>query len=696
MVPGLETALGSLLSAFLQILFDRVLPRTNLFDFLRRHDLDEIFFENLKTRLLQVNAVLSDAEEKQVTNLFVRQWIDELKDAAYHTTDLLDEIHSLALAESLASNSSDESDLKKVIQKSKSELEKMTEKLENIAKYKDVLGLKESFSGKPSPRLQLTSLVDETEVYGRGTDKKEIMKFLTSTGKNETNRLRMMPPEFGMLKSLRTLTKFVVNQEGSSVKELGGLSHLGGKLSILELQNVGDAEDAEGADLKKKENIKELEFSWSSTDRADGETAILEKLHPHENIEKLSIRGNHKSLKLTSFSVSNCNNLRSMPEQMCTLLTSLQTLNISGCSELVVFPDGGLPPSLKKLTIQNCVKLQSMPEQTHKLLSSLRTLKISGCPELKSFPDGGFSPRLKTLTIQNCKNLIGIPNCLPLLKSLFIHDCGQLQFDDIMDYTQLQHLSIKSCYHLKKFTLNFSSKIKSLKIHDCGYLRFIEISSNLHQDLNFFQKLEIIECPILEIFPGRGLPAPNLTSFSVSSCNNLRSMPKQMCTLLTSLQTLNISDCPRLVSFPIGGLPPSLQILTIQNCVNLTPQNAWGLSNMTSLTRLTIECVYANVTSFPDEVLLPASLTSLEISGFPVLKTLNLSGLQHLTLLKDLEIHSCNQLQILSDGSLPSSLSSLSITGCSSLTDQCQRDRGIYWDKISHIPTLSINGNEIR
>ncbi|KAK1553048.1 hypothetical protein Q3G72_027898 [Acer saccharum] len=310
---------------------------------------------------------------------------------------------------------------------------------------------------------------------------------------------------------------------------------------------------------------------------------------------------------------------------MCTLLSSLQTLNISGFSELVSFPDGGLPPSLQTLTIQNCVKLSSMPKQVHKLHSTLQTLNISSCPELVSFPDSGLPLSLQTLTIQNCVKLQSMPEQMHILPAL--------------------------------------------------------------------QTLDISDCPELVPFPEGGLPS-SLQKLTIQNCVKLRSMPEQVHMLLSSLQTLNITGCPELVSFPDGGLPPSLQTLTIKNCVNLIspPQNAWGLTNMESLTCLTIECAQANVNSFPDKGLLPASLTCLQIIGFPGLITLNLSGLQHLTLLKSLEIHSCNRLQMLSDdGSLPSSLSSLTIKECSlQLKDWCQRDRGIYWDKISHIPTQSV------
>ncbi|KAH7570572.1 hypothetical protein JRO89_XS05G0138000 [Xanthoceras sorbifolium] len=1161
MVFVVEALVSALLSASFQVLFDRLSPRTNLFEFLRRHEFNVTLLENLKTTLLQVNAVLSDAEEKQITNRFVREWVDELKDAVYHTADLLDEIHFLTLAESRSTSTS--SALNSIVQNSKYRLEKMTSKLENIAKHKDVLGLEESFSGKPSPILQLTSLVDEFEVHGRRNDKEKIMDFLLSgsVGENEIpvvaiigiagvgkttltqvlyndrrvkthfrtrawvyvsedfdvfkvtktiyesvtlqpcgitdlnilqvklkkilmtrkkflivlddvwneyyskwdalrsflkvgasesriivttrnqgvaqttraihichlqpledeycwlvfanhafgspqvcappklksiaqqimkkcrglplaakvmgsllyskveahewinilnsniwdlpkdksdilpslrlsyyhlsshlkqcfaycsifskgyvfgkeklvllwmaegflpqprsdrtmeevgiacfnellsksffqqasdydkshfimhdlihelaqfassescfrfergkshgisnkvrhfsyvraqfddglekfdalkeaeflrtflplsssssgglcsiNRmvvsellprqkrlrvlslshygnintfpndfgklihlryldfshnaitklpssigflynlqtlilshciqlsklpatmrnlinlghldlngaisLKMMPPEFGKLKSLQILTNFVVSNitRGSSISELGVLLKLRGKLSISGLQNVGDAEEVENANLKDKKDIKELEFSWSSTGPANGEAAILEKLSPHENIEKLSIRG---------YGDTELPNWLGDPK-----FSNMVILHLTDCRNCLSLPSLGQLPSLQELHVKRMALESINPEfygnssSSIVPFASLRILKFEDMPNWihwssLAVTEGREFPLLQELHIQKCENLIEIPNCLPSLELLFINECWQLQFDDFMDYPALQSLSIRSCNYPTNFTLNFSSNLKFLQIQDCRYLRFLEISEELHQQLNFFEDLEISECPNLELFSGNGLCAPNLTTFSVSNCNNLSSMPEQMHVLLTSLQNLNISGCPRLVSFPDGGLPLSLQKLVIQNCISLTLQNSWGLTDMASLTCLTINCAYQNVTSFPDEGLLPASLTFLQISEFPMLETLNLSGLQHLTLLEDLQIN-CSRLQILSEGRMPDSLSSLSITGSPSMTDLCQQNQGIYWDKISHIPFKFINGNEIR
>jgi hypothetical protein len=46
----------------------------------------------LKTTLLLINAVLNDAEEKQITSPAVKEWVNQLKDAAYHAQDLVDEV----------------------------------------------------------------------------------------------------------------------------------------------------------------------------------------------------------------------------------------------------------------------------------------------------------------------------------------------------------------------------------------------------------------------------------------------------------------------------------------------------------------------------------------------------------------------------------------------------------------------------
>ena len=63
---------GAFLSAFLQVLFDRIASR-EVADFFRGRILSDVLLRKLKIALLSVNAVLEDAEEKQVTKSAVKE-----------------------------------------------------------------------------------------------------------------------------------------------------------------------------------------------------------------------------------------------------------------------------------------------------------------------------------------------------------------------------------------------------------------------------------------------------------------------------------------------------------------------------------------------------------------------------------------------------------------------------------------------
>ena len=87
---------GAFLSAFLQVLFDRMASH-EVIEFFRQWKLNNEPLRKLKTTLLFINAVLNDAEEKQIKDSAIKEWVNELKDAAYQAQDLLDEIATDAL-----------------------------------------------------------------------------------------------------------------------------------------------------------------------------------------------------------------------------------------------------------------------------------------------------------------------------------------------------------------------------------------------------------------------------------------------------------------------------------------------------------------------------------------------------------------------------------------------------------------------
>ena len=194
------------LSAFLQVLFDRLASR-EFIGLLHYKKFDDLL-EKLKITLLTVTALLNDAEEKQFHSPAVEKWLHMAKDALYDAEDILDELATETLRCKLEAES--KVDPNQVWNWNliptpcntpssrgtgiESKLKKVIERLELIAKYKDVLGLQDNVGGRSSGfkyRLPTTSLVDETCVYGRDHDKNLIIEMLLMDG--PSNKIGVVP-----------------------------------------------------------------------------------------------------------------------------------------------------------------------------------------------------------------------------------------------------------------------------------------------------------------------------------------------------------------------------------------------------------------------------------------------------------------------------------------------------------------------
>jgi hypothetical protein len=204
--------------------------------------------------------------------------------------------------------------------------------------------------------------------------------------------------------------------------------------------------------------------------------------------------------------------------------------------------------------------------------------------------------------------------------------------------------------------------------------------------------LGIWKCLNFVSFPNGGLCAPNLTEIEVSECKKLKSLPKGMHTLLPSLVTLRLELCPELESFTEGSLPSNLKTLKIEYCNKVISRRMeWGLQGLHSLKELNIWSNCKEVESFPEEALLPPTLTTFEILDFPNLKSLNGKGFQHLTSLQSLTIGICKKLQCLPVEGFPTSISKLHIYYCPLLEEWCEQEKGKDWLKIAQIPNIRID-----
>ncbi|XVF82112.1 hypothetical protein PTKIN_Ptkin16aG0018500 [Pterospermum kingtungense] len=282
----------------------------------------------------------------------------------------------------------------------------------------------------------------------------------------------------------------------------------------------------------------------------------------------------------------------------------------------------------------------------------------------------------------------------PSLKTLYIHNCQSLKFpqpnkeknQDVL----LEDLCLgRCCDSLKIFPLSYFPKLKALCLWDCRNLEYLSVEKELNTEPTSLESLEIKDCPNFRSLLEEEFQAPNLTSLVFFNCGSLKSL--QWMQSFKSLQSLYINKCPALESFPVEGLPSGLVILCISFCDKIAPRKEWKLVELQSLCHFEIEGGCLNLESFPEEELLPTNLNSLRISRLSNLTSLDGKGLQSLTSIQTLEINCCDKLDSLPEHGMPSSLSSLSITNCSLLNPKFQSRKGKEWFEIAHIPFIQLD-----
>ncbi|KAL2491622.1 putative disease resistance RPP13-like protein 1 [Abeliophyllum distichum] len=177
------------LGAFVTVLLERLASR-ELLKFLRPLGID-VQLKKWRRTLLMIEAVLIDAENKQTTNRAVKEWLNDLEDLAYDLDDLVDKLNTEAVQRKLMETDEEStSQVQKLLSTFSnnfsdfiserginSELQEINERLEDLAQQISMISLVRS-SDKTEKRLQLTSVVEESEVHGREKDKEDLLKML--------------------------------------------------------------------------------------------------------------------------------------------------------------------------------------------------------------------------------------------------------------------------------------------------------------------------------------------------------------------------------------------------------------------------------------------------------------------------------------------------------------------------------------
>ncbi|KAH0747625.1 hypothetical protein KY285_009282 [Solanum tuberosum] len=268
---------GAFLSSALNVLFDRLAPQGDLLNMFQKHKHHVRLLKKLKMTLRGLQIVLSDAENKQASNPSVSDWLNELRDAVDSAENLIEEVNYEALRlkvegqhQNFAETSNQQvSDLNLCLSDDffhniKDELEDTIETLEVLEKQIGRLGLKEHFgSTKQETRTPSTSVVDESDIFGRQNEIENLIDLLLSEDASG-KRLTVVPivGMGGLGKT--TLAKAVYND--AKVSEAYKADHFGLKawycvseaydaLRIIKglLQEIGST------DLKVDDNLNQLQ-----------------------------------------------------------------------------------------------------------------------------------------------------------------------------------------------------------------------------------------------------------------------------------------------------------------------------------------------------------------------------------------------------------------------------------------------------
>ncbi|KAL4393039.1 hypothetical protein AHAS_Ahas02G0012100 [Arachis hypogaea] len=345
-----------------------------------------------------------------------------------------------------------------------------------------------------------------------------------------------MPGGISKLKHLHTLDFFVVGKhEDNKIQELGGLSNLHGSLELKKLENIVDVKEAENARMTNKNLIDKLYLEWSS-----GDDMVSNTKAERDIFDSLQPHNSMKELTIKGY----------------------KAIFLAGdfyCNS----EELGKEEEIRIQTRHLGTSLEEMPRK----MSKLNQLYVLSSFVVGKHEDNG---------IQELGGLVNLHGCLEIKK-----------LENIVDVKEAKRAKIMDKKHIDELCLEWSSGDDIVS----STQKERDILDNL-QPQNGLKELKI------KGYKGEGLAAPNLTHLQVRWCEKLEALPRDMKSLLPSLQSLEISGYQDMLLE--GYLPPNLKSLEVGICEQQMRDLSW-MGNLHALTHLTILGSYCdNIKSYPE------------------------------------------------------------------------------------------------
>uniref|UniRef100_A0A2N9FTM3 Rx N-terminal domain-containing protein n=1 Tax=Fagus sylvatica TaxID=28930 RepID=A0A2N9FTM3_FAGSY len=680
-------------------------------------------FEKMTNTVSTIQAVLQDAEEQQVNNRQVRDWLMKLRDAVFDADDLLSNFSTHVLRQRVMG--ADKMPKKVCIFFSSSnqlafglkmarKMKAMRERLNDIANDRNNFQLVGRSLETPvviRGRDQTHSYVPEEEVIGREKDKEAIIDLLLDFDLEENVSFISIVGIGGLGKT--TLAQYVYNDE--KVKTYFELKMWVCVSDVFDVKTI--AEKIIGsATGTKPENLEMDQLQIELRKNLDQQKYLLvlddlwnEDIESWHNLKIFLTVGSKGSKVVITTRTKLVAEITSTVSYLLKGLSKNQSWSLL---KQMAFKKGQdtIDTNLEAIGMDIVEKCQGVPlaiktigrvlyfKKTEGKLTSLQTLTLFA-----------VSKEDPTASSKHCGGLAEL-NKLDLRGKLKITNLAWVK--DATSETKAANLKEKK--HLTNLALRWNPRDDD-DLDACED----EISLNglqPHQSLKRFTR-DITDEISASLASSSTTFFPSLESLSLFDCPNLKgwwkrdivdnsdnaeslSMPEEWVQNLTLVEELVISDCPTLTSLSrFMQHLTSLKTLTILDCEKVdlfSDVDDDGSESQHPTSTCLHSLSFYNISkleALPAYLQHVTTLQYLQISNCPSFMTLP-EWLANLTSLQILIIEECPNLTSLPEGMRHlSSLQSLIIIRCPHLEQRCQKENGEDWHKIAHVPKYTNSWN---
>ncbi|XP_049376706.1 putative disease resistance protein RGA1 isoform X2 [Solanum stenotomum] len=559
-------------------------------------------FEKLKSTFTTIQAVLEDAQKKQLKDKAIENWLQKLNSAAYEADDILDECKTEALIRQKKKYGCYHPNVIAFRHKVGKRMKNIMEKLDDIAAERIKFHLDERTIERQVATRQTGFVLNEPQVYGRDKEKDEIVKILINNvsdaqtlsvlpilgmgglGKttlaqmvfNDQRVIEHFHPKIWICVSEDFNEKRLIKEIVESIEEksLGDMDLaplqkklqdlLNGKKYLLVLDDVWNEDQDKWAKLRQVLKVGASGAFVLTTTRLEKVGSIMGTLQPYE--------------------------LSNLSQEDCWLLFMQRAfghqeeinLNLVAIGKEIVKKCGGVPLAAK--TLGGILRFKreerqwehvrdseiwKLPQEESSILPALR-LSYHHLPlDLRQcFAYCAVLPKDTEMEKENLISLWMAHGFLLSKGNLELEDVGNEVWNELYLRSFFQEIEVKSGKTYFKmhdlihdlatslFTASASSNhIREINVKGYPHMMSIGfakvVSSYSRSHLQKFVSLRVLN---LTYIGPKQLPSSigdlvHLRYLNLSSNDRISSLPKQLCKL-QNLQTLDLHDCWSLSCFP--------------------------------------------------------------------------------------------------------------------------------------------------